>query len=204
MRKHLFLSFLALVALAAGGCGVKPAMEGGRNDEGSEVGSVSESSATGAGDTTSFSEDKVEKVDEYIVRAGDNLWNIAAKGAVYHSGWLYPLILKANRGKFKDPRNMKVGTALKIPRGLPQADYDVAREDAMAGTFESEVGPLKAMQDAAPQAAPPAAPKAAAVPAPKAKAPKRGKGWIVVLGALVLGGAAWQGMRMRKRPPQAG
>jgi hypothetical protein len=131
-------------------------MEGARSD--TEVGTVNESQndstaganvstteATGQGDTTSFSADNVEKVDDYVVRMGDNLWDIAAKASVYHSGWLYPLILKANRSKIKDASRLAIGLELKIPRGLKSSEYEIAREEAMAGVYEGEVGPVKEM-----------------------------------------------------------
>jgi hypothetical protein len=187
--------FLALAWLL-NGCGAKPAMQGA--DGNGEEGTVQESSPHGGGDTTSFSGSNVEKVDEYVVRPGDNLWNIAAKASVYHSGWLYPLIVKLNRSKIKDPKNLPVGLTLKIPRGLPQADYDVAREEAMAGVYESDSGPLLEMKTSLPvETLMPGADAGKQAPTPK----KGGKHWLIwtALAAAVAGGAWWL-MRMRGGP----
>lgn len=49
----------------------------------------------------------------YIVKCGDNLWNIA-KG-IYGKGSLYTLIVKANRGLIKNPNYITPGMCLKIP-----------------------------------------------------------------------------------------
>jgi hypothetical protein len=209
MRKRPFFNLIGVLAvLALCGCGAKPAMEGGQSD--SETGTVVESggssgseSATGQGDSTSFSSENVEKVDEYEVRPGDNLWNISAKGSVYHSGWLFPLILKANRGKFKDPKDLKVGTMLKIPRGLPQAQYDVAREEAMAGVYDSEVGKISEASFASPlPEAKQGAMKGGAKPAPGkgAGGSKGGSAWIWILLLLAAGGGVFAWLKFRKKP----
>jgi hypothetical protein len=205
MRKIVFSKLIGLLAvLALSGCGAKPAMEGASND--SETGTVVESGGSsssdqsgGQGDSTSFSSENVEKVDKYEVRPGDNLWNIAAKASVYHSGWLFPLILKANRGKFTDPKNLKVGTLLKIPRGLPQAQYDVAREEAMAGVYDSEVGKISevAYSNSVPQVQ---AKNPSSNPV-KEKAKPSSKSWIWILLLLAAaGGGAFYWIKVRKKP----
>lgn len=182
-------------------CGAKPAMEGGQSDSSSEYGSVSEGGgASGNGDSTSFGDENVEKVDEYVVRPGDNLWNIARKGSVYHSGWLYPLILKANRGKIKNAKDLAVGLRLKIPRGLPPADYEVAREEAMAGVYEGEVGPLQDMKTDLPMAAP-TAPVHGSVGA-KGRASGRSWVWLIWLFIAALAGlGGWKLWKMRQKNP---
>ena len=208
MGKLKILSILVLGAWLLSGCGAKPAMEGGQSDS-TEQGTVNESggssssdSATGKGDTTSFSDENVEKVDEYIVRRGDNLWNIAAKGSVYHSGWLYSMILKANRGKISNPKDLKIGTVLKIPRGLPQEQYDQAREEAMAGVFENEVGPLQEMQTDLPSAPP--TPGSAKDGFGKAEGKKHSMGWLLWLLLIALAAVgAWQLIKMKKKPDEA-
>jgi hypothetical protein len=194
MRKYrLFIALLGL-AWILNACGANPAMQGA---ESSEEGSVSESgkgNGSGSGDSTSFSSDNVEKVDEYVIRRGDNLWNIAAKASVYHSGWLYPLILKANRGKIKDPKDLPVGLLLKIPRGLPQGDYDVAREEAMAGVYESEVGSLQEMKTDIPVATP----QPAQGTGKPYKASKDHHLLLWIVGLALLGAGAWKFMAMRR------
>lgn len=200
MRNHRILYALLGMALILDGCGAKPAMEGGRSDDSTEYGSVSESGGSegaGNGDSTSFADDQVEKVDEYVVRSGDNLWNIAAKASVYRSGWLYPLILKANRSKITDPLNLKIGMTLKVPRELSKAEHDVAREEAMAGTFEKEVGTLLDMQTDVPTASPQAA---VHVAAGKIPVKKGGWNWLLwLLVAILAGVGAWQLIKMRQR-----
>jgi hypothetical protein len=147
MMKLCNTAFLALaLAIFTTGCGVRPGMQGGSKPEVSEVGSVSvvaTETPTGKGDTTSFGdpeEPEIEKVDEYTVRPGDSLWKIARKSGVYGSGWLYPLIVKSNKSKIKDPKDLKIGATLRIPRGLSKADFEIAREETMAGTYDSATG----------------------------------------------------------------
>jgi hypothetical protein len=198
MSKYIKTLGLCALVLVLYGCGAKPAMEGGSSDS-TEYGSVSDSSnpdGSGSGDSTSFAEESVEKVDEYVVRRGDNLWNIAAKASVYRSGWLYPLILKANRGKITDPKNLAIGLALKVPRGLSKAEHDVAREEAMAGTFENEVGTLLEMKTDLPTVSP----QAVASPAARGEA-SAGGGWLWVLWILLaglLGAGAWWALKKRR------
>jgi hypothetical protein len=205
MNKLRIIAALAVLAYFMSACGAKPAMEGGSSDS-SEYGSVGDAYDGGvAGDTTSFSDDYSEKVDEYVVRPGDNLWDISAKSAVYGSGWLYPLILKANRDKIKNPRDLKVGTVLAIPRGLGKAQHDMAREEAMAGTFEHDAGPLQEMVTDIPQAPPMVQQAEVAAPA---TAPAGGTGWgwlLWLLLALALAAAAWFLVRGRqKRAAESG
>ena len=180
-------------------CGAKPAMQGAQSDASSEEGSISRNgsdSPGGVGDTTSFDASPGEKVDEYVVHPGDNLWNIAAKGSVYHSGWLYPLIVKANQKKIKDPRNLPIGLMLKIPRDLPAPDYDVAREEAMAGVYEESGAALKDMKTDLPLAPP--TPNSSAKPyTPYRRGANR---WLIWLAVLALAGVGlWQFKRTRNR-----
>jgi len=196
-----FLSFA--VAILFNGCGMRPGMQGEPKTDVSEVGSVSvvaTETPTGQGDTTSFSnsaEPEGEKIDAYVVRPGDNLWKIARKNSVYGSGWLYPLLVKSNKSKIKDPKDLRIGERLVIPHGLPKAEYEIAREETMAGTYDSAAGydstttSVQSISGALSATAKPrpliGAKKAAAPPA-KAK----GKPWKSVLFILVLlaGGCA--------------
>jgi hypothetical protein len=197
MRKYRIIFALLGLAWGLSACGAKPAMEGAKSDS-AEYGTVSTGAgggASGSGDSTSFGDENVEKVDEYVIRPGDNLWNIAAKASVYHSGWLYPLIVKANKGKNINPKDLKIGMTLKIPRGLPQGDYDTAREEAMAGVFENEVANAEATySDSVPTLEP-------TPPASKHAGGSKKGGWAWLVWVLLLGLAAagaWQFMRMRR------
>ena len=138
--------FLVLaLAVFSNGCGMKPGMQGGPKAETSEIGSVqvvATETPTGQGDTTSFnpSDEEVEKVGVYRVKRGDSLWRIASRSKVYGSGWLYPLLVKSNKSKIKDPKDLKIGSTLIVPRDLSKADYEMAREDTMAGTYDTASG----------------------------------------------------------------
>lgn len=52
--------------------------------------------------------------DEYVVRAGDTLWSIAA--ARLGGGANYPLIVGANEHTIPDPDAISVGQIIRIPR----------------------------------------------------------------------------------------
>ena len=75
------------------------------------------------------------KLTEVAVRPGDSLWIIALRRDVYDSGWLYPLLYKANRALLPDPNKPKVGLLLKVPRDVPAVDIEKAEEEAMTGQF---------------------------------------------------------------------
>lgn len=52
--------------------------------------------------------------DEYTVRGGDNLWNIARKQDIYSNGRLWPKIWQGN-SRIKDPDIIRPGQKLTIP-----------------------------------------------------------------------------------------
>lgn len=73
---------------------------------------------------------------EYRVGSNDTLASIAALIGVYSDPMLWPLLYQANRDQIKDPAHIYVGQVLKIPRGLPVADLEAARQKAReAGLF---------------------------------------------------------------------
>jgi nucleoid-associated protein YgaU len=73
---------------------------------------------------------------EYRVGSNDTLASIAAMNGVYGDPMLWPLLYQANRDQIKDPQHIYVGQILKIPRGLPASDFEVARQKAReAGLF---------------------------------------------------------------------
>lgn len=100
------------------------------------------------------------KLTQVAVRPGDTLWKIALRHDVYGSGWLYPLIYKANRALLPDPNKPKIGLLLKVPRDVPAADIEKAEEEAMTGQYLDQT-PLPG----APAPAPAPAVEAQTVPA---------------------------------------
>src|ERR1700677_234528 len=75
------------------------------------------------------------KLTQVTVRPGDTLWKIALRRDVYGSGWLYPLIYKANLAFLPDPNKPTVGLLLKVPRDVPAVDIEKAEEEAMTGQY---------------------------------------------------------------------
>lgn len=66
--------------------------------------------------------------DVYVVRAGDSLWNIAAKKEVYSNGNLWPILFKSNNF-IKDPDLIEPDTSIFIRRDAsPQEMADAVNE----------------------------------------------------------------------------
>jgi nucleoid-associated protein YgaU len=65
---------------------------------------------------------------KYLVAAGDSLWVISGREAVYGNPWLWPLIWQANLDTLKDPNRLLVGQKLKI-RPNPTIDEVVKAVD---------------------------------------------------------------------------
>lgn len=74
----------------------------------------------------------------YTVTDGETLWTIAARPSIYHDPLLWPLLYKANRDQIKDPRQIYPGQVLTIPRHVPEAQLEKARQEARS----SDVFPL--------------------------------------------------------------
>ncbi|GHV81868.1 hypothetical protein AGMMS49991_04260 [Spirochaetia bacterium] len=54
----------------------------------------------------------------YTVKAGDNLWDIAANPLIYNNPWLWHRLYEANRDKLEDPNNpnlIESGIVIEIP-----------------------------------------------------------------------------------------
>jgi nucleoid-associated protein YgaU len=68
------------------------------------------------------------KLRTVTTKAGDTLWKLAERKDIYGSGWLYPLILKANQDVIKDPNHLEIGLKLKIPRDVPAVQEEIAKE----------------------------------------------------------------------------
>ena len=148
-----FLATLCLfVGLGLTACGGKKSMEGAGQDD--QVGTVNDGVTHLAGEEDGIAQadfDAAErarrlanlpkgstksgpgKKTEIVVKAGDTLWKIAEHKDVYGSGWLYPLIYKANKGLIKDPNKLDAGIKLVIPRNVGPVQEEMAKEEAMTG-----------------------------------------------------------------------
>jgi hypothetical protein len=218
-KPHRLLAQLVLLAglgFALSACGSKRSMEGARSDE--ELGSVYGDEATqiegyeeAYDEPFSFDEPRISqsrrtaapkggstrsgsgRVDSVTTKDGETLWQIAERKEVYGSGWLYPLIYKANRGVIKDPTRLEAGLQLKIPRDVPDPEVEIAKEEAMTGQFLDRSAPVAEM-----------APTPEAIPQAGPASKSGGWGWLLWL--LVLAGAggafAWW-WRRRKEAPSA-
>lgn len=76
----------------------------------------------------------------YTVEKCDDLWSISAKPQIYNDAWLWPLLSDAN--KIANPNRLAVGTVLKIPRDVSDAQKTAAR--AAAKKFPKYVPPAGA------------------------------------------------------------
>jgi len=112
-----------------------------------------------------------------VVRPGDTLWKIAERRDVYGSGWLYPLIFKANRKKLPRPNRIPAGLILLVPRNVPDPEVEKAEEEAMTGQFLDQ-SPVPLMQPATPLPTPGPQPRTwTAQVTPLAKPFQPGFGW---------------------------
>jgi len=69
-------------------------------------------------------------VNRYTVKAGETLWQIAARPEVYNDELLWPLLYKSNRDQITDPRKIYAGQELIVPRKLTTDDKNAARAEA--------------------------------------------------------------------------
>jgi hypothetical protein len=151
------------------------------------------------------------KVTKVTVRHGDTWWKIAERKDVYGSGWLYPLIYKANRALVAHPADLRAGMVLRVPRDVPDPDVEKAEEEAMTGQFVDQ-SPLPLAQNLseAPSPQPTSMPtptvqptiQPTPVPTPEPAAPPQPKlgfgrvGWFLLLLLLaILGLLTWMVLR---------
>jgi hypothetical protein len=148
----LVASLCLMLGLGVTACGGKQSMEAAGQDD--QVGAVNDKVTRLAGEEDGIAQadfDKAErdrrlahlprgstksgpgKKNGVVVKAGDTLWKIAERKDVYGSGWLYPLIYKANQSLIKDPNKLEAGVKLSIPRDVSAVQEEMAKEDAMTG-----------------------------------------------------------------------
>jgi LysM domain len=140
------------------------------------------------------------KLAQVAVRPGDTLWKVSERPDVYGSGWLYPLIYKANKAIIKDPNNLPAGLMLTVPRDVPDPEVDKAKEEAMTGQFLEKVAAAGALANAAvATVVAPSSPPPPPATAPSSPFSTGRLGWILLLLLLAaVAVVAW--MRMRKDP----
>lgn len=194
--------FLLLLGLSA--CGSKRSMEGARTDD-EVLGNVHEgvTQLKGEEESVSFEEPGQRqkrvsnikggstrsgrgKLNKVSVRKNDTLWKIAARRDVYGSGWLYPILYKANRDKIADPNALTPGQVLTVPRDLPDAEVEIAKEEAMTGQF-LDTSPLPGSQ-----------PSPVPTPTRQAKPASGSSTWLWLLALLALAGGAWAYLKRRR------
>jgi len=71
-----------------------------------------------------------QPVNNYKVKGGETLWQIAARPEVYADEMLWPLLYKANRDQITDPRKIYAGQQLTVPRRLSEQQTEEARQEA--------------------------------------------------------------------------
>lgn len=68
-----------------------------------------------------------EKITEWIVANGENLWTISSHNEVYGNPLFWPLLFWANRSQIKNPNLIYSHQRLKIPRDFQEEDLKKAR-----------------------------------------------------------------------------
>lgn len=79
-----------------------------------------------------------EKLTQWTVASGENLWTISSKEEVYGNPILWALIFWANRSQIKDPNLIYQDQLLKIPRDFQEEDIKKALEIAKLHIKASE------------------------------------------------------------------
>jgi len=87
---------------------------------------MSAGSAPSAVSVTETGSNKMDLEDKYKVRAGDSLWLISSRPAVYSNPYQWPLIYKTNKKTIRDPDLIRPGQVLKIDREASDAEINAA------------------------------------------------------------------------------
>ncbi|MCW8090439.1 LysM peptidoglycan-binding domain-containing protein [Alteromonas sp. ASW11-130] len=73
----------------------------------------------------SLNEELKNRVEEYVVKDGDTLWEIAASSQIYGNPWQWPAIHDENRNKIEDPNLIYPGQKLMIDKNAGQTELTV-------------------------------------------------------------------------------
>lgn len=196
-KQALALLLVSSLGLFSSACGGKKSMEGAGDEE--QVGKVEETTRLQGEEegVAQASFDETErarrlaalpkgstrsgegKLRSYTTKGGDTLWKIAERKDVYGSGWLYPIIYKANKALIKDPAKLEAGLKLTIPRNVTGVEEEMAKEEAMTGQI----------LDGTPVAS--ASPTPVVAKAGKVKTASKGHGWLWFLLVLIAGAGFW-------------
>jgi len=83
---------------------------------------------------------------QYVVKAGDSLWKIAAKGKVLGDAFRWPLIFKANRDQIQDPDFIETRQDLSFKKNYTKQEIDDAVKKAqITPPFEPRKQPRKVL-----------------------------------------------------------
>ena len=83
---------------------------------------------------------------QYVVKPGDSLWKIAAKGKVLGDPFRWPLIFKANRDQIQDPDFIETRQDLSFKKNYTKQEIDDAVKKAqITPPFEPRKQPRKVL-----------------------------------------------------------
>lgn len=129
MKRHLILT-VALAGLATAGCMAKKPMTKPEPTPAPAVTPVSDSGM------------KVK----YVVKKGDSLWKIAAKGKVLGDPFRWPLIFKANRDQIQDPDFIETHQDLAFKKSYTKEEIeDAVKKAQITPPFEPRKQPRKVL-----------------------------------------------------------
>lgn len=127
MKRHLILA--AVVAAAATGCAYKKPMA---KPQPTPVAAAQPA-------------DSGVKA-QYVVKPGDSLWKIAAKGKVLGDPFRWPLIFKANRDQIQDPDFIEARQDLSFKKNYTKEEIqDAVKKAQLTPPFEPRKQPRKVL-----------------------------------------------------------
>ncbi len=71
---------------------------------------------------SSLHADLRDRIEEYVVKEGDTLWDIASRSQTYDNPWQWPAIHDENRDKIDDPDLIYPGQKLMIDKNAQQTE----------------------------------------------------------------------------------
>jgi LysM repeat protein len=69
-------------------------------------------------------------MEKYVVKKGDTLWAISAKGSIYKDNFEWPLLFKANRDAIEDPDLIQVNQELVVKKDFAKDEVTDAVQKA--------------------------------------------------------------------------